>query len=158
MKLNEIAEATWKAQLGKIALPNEPFKCLRLARLVIEHAYYKDKRVFYDKYAVARTSRERPKLPNGQPDMDWFASDIEASAKRLGYAVKFADRQPGDLLFNYNLAAPYGHVAVLIDVNTVLENAPRKNRKNSLEVAPFTFLTRIEDLDYSLIARFPRLL
>jgi hypothetical protein len=155
--MNEIAKAAWDAPLKRFGIPTEPFLCLRLARIIVERAYYKGKEVFYTKYAVARTTQERPVDKNGREDWSWFASDIEASAKELKLGVKYKDRQPGDLVFNWNAAKPYGHVAVLIDTNTVIENVNPSYRKNSTVVAPYTCLTRLDDLGYTLIARFPKL-
>jgi hypothetical protein len=149
--MNErISEVAWQFARGVYTSPRQPFLCLRLTRLIVEKALGVN---FYQSYGVARTTQERPKDQWGKPDMDWFASDIEASMKKLGFAIPAKDRQPGDLVFNHKAARPYGHVAVLYDLNYVIENVNPSFRKNSIVVQPFTLLTPLEDLGYTLIAR-----
>jgi cell wall-associated NlpC family hydrolase len=149
-KNTQISKTAWQFARGVYAGPSKPFYCLRLVRLIVEKALGVD---FYGMYGVARTSQERPKDEWGREDMSWFASDIEASMKRLKLAIHISQRQPGDLIFNYKAATPYGHVGVLIDSNTVLENVDPSFRQNSIIVRPNMCLTPINDIGHTLIAR-----
>lgn len=100
-----------------------PGWCLMGVRLVVEHALKLPAGGFYTAYGAARTERSA-----GRVDWSWWAADIEASMKRLGLAVPFAARQPGDLVFSYELAAPIGHVAVLASDGAMLEITDPRRR------------------------------
>lgn len=93
-----------------------PGWCMMAARLVIERALTLQPGEFYQRYGVARTSRSL-----GRTDWSWWAADVEASMKALGAAVPFAARQPGDLVFSHELAAPIGHVGILVTRGSIIE-------------------------------------
>lgn len=93
-----------------------PGWCLMAARLIVERALGLAPGEFYTRYGVARTSRS-----TGRSDWSWWAADLEASMKRLGAAVPFQDRRAGDLVFSHALAAPIGHVGVLVTPGLIIE-------------------------------------
>lgn len=147
----QIRAAAYAAARGEILLPSEPMMCLSLVRRVVEAGIFGGRQTFYDTYLAAETSRRTGK-DVGNARADPWAADLESSMKYLGYAVPFETRQFGDLVFNNAAAKPYGHVGVLYDVNTVLENAPGK-RPHSVQVAPYTYLTLIEHWPLTLVGR-----
>lgn len=128
-------------------------------RLIVERALGLRDGELYQRYLIAGTSR-RPGTPEQRlaaARKDVWASDMEASAKLGGWGVPFADRRPGDLLFNYRAAEPQGHVAILIDRNTVIENAPQGNRPISIHLPNSMCITPVEALSWTLAARVPDL-
>lgn len=154
-----IRAAAWLAARGKLAgLPREGYLCLKLVRLVVEAALGLRDRELYDRWLVAGTSRrgggEGERLANARANP--WAADFEASVKRLDWGIPFHARQPGDLLFNYHAAEPYGHVAVLLDRDTVLENIVHGLRPLSIHLEPAMALTPVEALPWTLAARVPQ--
>lgn len=153
-----IRAAAWLAARGKLAdLPREDGLCLKLVRVVIEAALQLPDRYVYDNWLVSGSSyrpgtdAERQAAAREGPR----ASDMEASAKRLGWGIPFHARQPGDLLFNFRALPPYGHVAVLLDRDTVLENVNHAFRPNSIHLPHSLALTPVEALPWTLAARVP---
>jgi hypothetical protein len=144
-----IARAAWKAARGEITVPGSPGNCLAVVRLIIEAALWGGREEFYRRYLVARTSRGH------ETRTDWvpYAADIEASMKLLRYAVPFEERRAGDLIFNHRLAAPVGHVGLLLDRSSVLENTTPKNRPHSLLLGRSLCLTPVEHFETTLVAR-----
>lgn len=155
-----IQVAAWQVARGRLkGLPREHGFCLQLVRLVIEAALGLRSHELYDRWLVAGTTRrggtdaERAAAARANP----WAADFEASLKRLGAGIAFADRRAGDLLFNYHAAEPYGHVAVLLDRGTVLENMSLAFRPASIHLAPALVLTPVEAVPWTLAARVPPL-
>jgi hypothetical protein len=112
--------------------------CLMLVRLIVEGALGWSDGDLYRRFGVARTTRGAAT----RTDWSWFAADMEASAKRLGWPVPVADRRAGDLVFSHELAAPVGHVAVLLTPSLMLEAAdparrPRAFSRGDLCITPF---------------------
>lgn len=126
-----------------------PGWCLMAVRLVVEHALALPAGGFYRGFGVARTERSV-----GRTDWSWWASDIEASMKRLGLAVPFAARQPGDLVFSHELAAPIGHVAILATDGAMLEVTDPRRRPTSF-VRGSVCLTPWNAWTPTLVARLP---
>jgi hypothetical protein len=96
-----------------------------------------------------------PRARNAQGELDWtpYASDFEASMKALGFQIAMKDRRPGDLIFNWEAAKPYGHIGVLLDYILVLENIYHRFRSSSLLLNPHMAITPLEDFKHTLIAR-----
>ena len=84
---------------------------------------------------------------------DPWTSDLESSMKYLGYGVKSEDRQPGDLIFNWRGAKPYGHVGLLLEHGQVLENIKTSYRPKSIHLGRHLSLTPLENFSHTLIAR-----
>ena len=147
----QIRAAAYAAARGEILLPGKSKMCLSLVRRVVEAGLFGGRVQFYDTYLAAETSRRTGK-DVGNARADPWAADVEASMKYLGFAVPFAERRYGDLVFNNAAAKPYGHVGLLYDVNTVLENAPG-GRPHSVLLAPYTYLTPLEHWPLTLVAR-----
>ena len=144
-----IRAAAWQAARGEISVPKQSGLCLQLVRLIVERALFEGRYEFYDRYLVERTTQGR----EGRSDWTPWASDLEASMKKLGYAVPLGERQPGDLIFNHQAAAPIGHVAVLIDRDTVLENINPAYRPKSVHLGRYLSLTPLEHFRRTLLAR-----
>jgi len=141
-------------------LPQQSGYCLMFVRLVIEWALFDGRDgEFYRRFLVAGTTArggtDAENLKAAQSDK--WASDIERSAKQLGWAVPSAFRRPGDLVFNHNAAAPVGHVGILLSRGMVLENIHPSYRPGSIHLAhgslsitpfasrPWTLVARVRD-------------
>lgn len=155
-----IRAAAWQAARGKLkGVPRKHGFCLQLVRLVVEAALELRSHELYDRLLIVGTTRR----PGGEAEraaaarQDAWAADLEASMKRLGAGIPFADRRAGDLLFNYHAAEPFGHVAVLLDRDTVLENVNPAFRPASIHLAPALVLTPVEAVPWTLAARIPPL-
>src|SRR5690606_23900357 len=113
-----VSDAAWKAALHTLpGIPTRPGLCLALVRVIIEHAHGWKSHELYTRHLTHGTTRragddaERLAAARGDP----WSVDLERSLVSQGRGVPWADRQPGDLVFNANAAYPYGHVAVLLD-------------------------------------------
>lgn len=126
-----------------------PGWCLMAVRLLVEHALGMRPGDFYRAYGVARTERSV-----GRTDWTWWASDLEASMKRLGLAIPYAARLPGDLVFSYELAAPIGHVAVLATHGAMLEVTDPRRRPGAMHRGSVC-LTPWDSWTPTLVARLP---
>ena len=98
---------------GRVAEPT-PNYCLRLVREVVEHALGWEPYTFYAVFWTHRVEQNRTAEP--------WARDLERSLRAAGYAVRVG--QAGDLVFNHQLAWPYGHAGILITPNLVLDVWP----------------------------------
>ena len=130
----EIVAAAWRAAREDISIPSKPWMCLSLARRIVEAAHFNGEYAFYSKYLVKRTSMARARNKDGSADMTPYASDIEASMKALGFVIHKDNRQAGDLVFNWQAAKPFGHVGVLLDRDTVIENVKPSFRPQSVNL------------------------
>lgn len=151
-----IQASAWAAARGALkGLPQRPGLCLALARVIVEAALGMDSHELYARYLVAGTSRrkgdERARLAAAK--LDPWAADLEASAKRLGWAVPAAERLSGDLVFDHAAAQPYGHVGVLLDHSTVLENIDPAYRPGSIILPNHLALTPFRARPWTLVAR-----
>lgn len=133
MNSNEqIVRSAEKALSGELPLPVTSGLCLRLVRLVIEHALGID---FYAEYLTHRVERA------AGDDTDPWARDLERSMRLGGFAVLEPQSKqryvgmralkelamPGDLLFRHDVAPTragtnVGHVGILLHNGLVLEN------------------------------------
>ena len=105
-------------------LPTKPGWCLKTTRLIVERALNLGNGGFYTTYLTGH--------PKASPDVprDWWARDAHKILRDThAFGVTFEERQAGDLIFNYAVAPSeefpghnMGHVALLIDHDTVLEN------------------------------------
>lgn len=123
--------------------------CLQAVRLVVERALGLPPGGFYSRYGVARTTGAP-----GRTDPSWWASDLEASMKRLGASVPFAARLPGDLVFSHRLAAPVGHVGILVSRGTILEVTDPRRRPRAFARGDVC-LTPWGSWEPTLVARLP---
>lgn len=148
--MNEpIVQKGWEIVLGDPLLDGMPHGyCLKAVRVLVEKSLGWEPFQFYEKYGVTRTSG----APPGRQDWSWWASDIEASMKQLGLAVPYDERQPGDLVFNYRAAKPYGHVGLLLERPLVLELVSPEYRPTSMSRSNVC-LTRLAGWQPTLIAR-----
>lgn len=157
-KVNKtIVRSAVDAANGKVlGLPQQPGWCLMTVRLIVEHAFSWPNGGFYDRYLVAGTSTRggtpRERLQEAMKDK--WAADIEASMKKLGFAVPALLRQPGDLVFNYRAAAPIGHVGILLTRDIVLENIRPSYRPQSIILSHGSLaLTPYSSQPWTLTAR-----
>lgn len=155
-----IRAAAWLAATSRLpALPTEPGWCLMFVRLIVEQALQLPDGGMYDRWLVAGSSY-RPGTPEERlaaAKRSKMASDLEASAKKLGWGIPFHARQAGDILFNYRALPPFGHVAVLLDRNTVLENVDPRYRPASIHLPSSLAVSPVEALPWTLAARIPPL-
>lgn len=146
-----IVAACWQVLRQELRTETRSGWCLRFVREVVQHAYGLSHGQFYTAYRVAVTSSAPGRTLSAEP----WASDLEASMKQLGYGVSLAQRLPGDIVFNWRLAAPYGHIAILMDSNTVLELSYRHSRPRSYKIRGGIVLTPLELFAPTLLARLP---
>jgi hypothetical protein len=154
-----IARSALLAAQGKLpAVALAPGWCLKVVRLIVEHALFDGQYAMYGKWLSAGTTR-RPgdaaaRLAAAQDDQ--WAADFESSCKLNGFAVSLADRQAGDLIFNHNGAVPFGHVGILLTPDWVLENISAAHRPDSIPLTPRNLmLTPITNRPWTLVARLP---
>lgn len=108
-RLLSSAQLAAQGTIGEV-LPNQ---CLRLIRQVVEHAFDLPSHTFYSLYWTHRVEENDTLVP--------WARDLERSLRAQGYAVYTV--QPGDLVFDYRIAWPYGHVGLVLPDYTVLDVA-----------------------------------
>lgn len=136
-------------------IPSKPGWCLQLVRLIVEDALFDGRVQLYATHLVAGTTRrpgtaiERQKAAK----LDPWSSDFEASVKKLGLAVPFMLRKPGDLIFNHNAAKPFGHVGILITRDLVLENIDPNYRPKSIHLTHSMSITPVRNHPWTLVAR-----
>ena len=118
-----IVDAAWQA-LDDETLPNKGGYCLMTTRMIVERALGLGDGGFYRTYLEGH--------PKAAPDVprSWWARDAHKILRDTHrYGVPVEERMAGDLVFNYAVAPSeiykgfdIGHVGILIDTNTVLEN------------------------------------
>ena len=145
----QIVASALRAIRGEIPVPKSPGLCLALVRMIVENGCFGGRWALYERYLVTRTSQ------GGSSRSDWtpWAADLEASMKQLGFQVPLAKRMPGDLIFNHNAAKPYGHVAILVERNLVLENIRDEYRPRSKHLGRHLSLTPLQHFPKTLLAR-----
>ena len=118
----KIVNAAWQA-LDDEALPNKGGYCLMTTRMIVEAALDLGNMGFYRTFLEGYPKAD-PVVPRS-----WWARDAHKILRDRGFGVRLEDRQPGDLVFNHAVAPSdvykgfnIGHVGILIDTNTVLEN------------------------------------
>lgn len=139
----------------RLTVPIEPYWCLKFVRIVLEHALFGGRWELYDRYLVAGTSRREgtPAERLKAAKVDPWASDFEASAKKLGWGVPSLLRKPGDLVFNHNALPPQGHVGILLTRDLVVENIAPQLRPNSIHLGSSVSITPYASLPWTLVAR-----
>ncbi len=155
----KIAQSALLAAQGRMpSVALDPGWCLRVVRLIVEHALFENRYEMYSRWLVAGTTArpgtdaERVRAARANP----FASDFEASMKQLGLTVPMFEREPGDLVFNHKLASPYGHVAVLMTRDLALENINPRSRPTGIRLPVANLvLTPVESVEWTLCARLP---
>lgn len=140
--MNElIASRAWDVVRGNPLLDGtERGWCLQAVRRVVEASLGWDDHELYWRYGVARTTQGRA----DRTDWTWWAADIEAAMKELDLAVPAEHREPGDLVFRYLAARPYGHVAIFLGHDLVLEvidpaHRPRSMFRGDIAVTPYGY-------------------
>ena len=151
-----IVAAAWAAAKGALkGVPKGPGLCLAFVRVVVEAALGYQSHEMYSRYLVAGTTHrpgdERVRLAAAKQNP--YATDFEASVKKLAWGVPLAERLPGDIIFNHNAAKPFGHVGILLDANTVIENIDHDYRPHSILLPNSLALTPLESRSWSLVAR-----
>lgn len=114
MSPSNIASAASKVIAGELNVETSPWYCLKVTRQIVEHAYGWTPGEFYQHYW-------REKVEENTTDEPW-ARDLERSLRNMGYAVPTLE--PGYLIFDYTKAKPWGHVAVMLTSELLLENTP----------------------------------
>jgi len=157
LTVNEaIVEAAVAAANGRITtLPTKPGYCLAFVRCIIERALWSGQWQLYDKYLVTGTSRrgDDPAANLREAKADPWAADLEASAKRLGWAIPSLLRKPGDLVFDHRAAAPIGHVGILLSRGLVIENIHPTFRPKSIHLGNSISITPFASRPWTLVAR-----
>jgi hypothetical protein len=108
-----IVLATTFALNGRLAEPQANY-CLRFVREIVEYAYGLEPGEFYRLWWTHRVPENKTAEP--------WARDMERSFRAQGFGVPQA--RAGDLVFNYRVAIPYGHVGVMITDQLVLDVWP----------------------------------
>lgn len=160
----KIVRSAEKALAGELKLPVAPGYCLRMVRLIVEHALGIE---FYNEFLTHRVER----APGD--DNDPWARDLERSMREDGYAIlqpmtgqryvgariikEFA--QPGDLLFRHDVAPTkqgtnVGHVGILLHNNLVIENINARFRNDGFHRRG-TSLTPVPYYRTTLVTRIP---
>ena len=119
---------------GKLVVDARPYYCLSTVRGVIEAAMGWCWGEFYKRYLITKADGTDPNEP--------AARDMQKSLRQLGYDVKPEDRQAGDIITNWKLAYPYGHIAILLTKDLILENSPTHRpgayRNGELSITPYS--------------------
>src|SRR5690606_13371980 len=136
-------------------LPTQAGLCLAFVRSVVERACFNGRWEFYPRYLVAATTRRRgtPEERLAAARSEPWAADAEASMKQLGFAVPSLFRRPGDLVFSWKAAPPYGHVGILLNRSTIVELVNPAYRPRSVHLPGNVSLTPYGDWPVTLVAR-----
>lgn len=157
-QVNErVVKAAVAAANGRVpGLPMTSGYRLEFVRMVVEWALFEGRAEYYDRFLVAGTTKrgglasERLREAKNDP----WASDAEASAKKLGWAVPALLRKPGDLVFNYEAAAPAGPVGILLTRDMVIENIHPSFRPDSIHLSHSSLsVTPYASRPWTLVAR-----
>lgn len=147
-----ITNTCWRIAAGNPLLNQlEHGWCLMGARMIVEYALHWKDMEFYRRFGRARTTQGA----EARSDWSWWAADIEKSMKELGFAVNGDAKKPGDLVFNYRAAKPYGHVGIYAGRNLILEVVDPVYRPNSFSRRSICF-TPFPDWEPTLVARLPQ--
>lgn len=104
-----------KVITGELRIEERPWFCLKAVRQIVEDAMGWPSHHFYTLYWTHRVEENTTTEP--------WARDLERSLRMQGFKVDGPPKQ-GDLVFNYNAAAPYGHVGLMLTDELVIENYP----------------------------------
>jgi cell wall-associated NlpC family hydrolase len=161
-----IIRSATKALAGELQLPVATGYCLRLVRIIVEHALGIN---FYATYLTHRVER----APGD--DTDPWARDLERSLREGGHGIitppagansrYIGNRtlrelaQPGDLLFRWDVAPTkagtnVGHVGILLAHDLVLENINPRFRPDGFHRRG-TSVTPLVHYRTTLVARLP---
>lgn len=155
--MNErIVRAAVDAANGKTpTIPTKPGLCLAFVRCVIEDALKLPSHELYRRFLVAGTSRRGndPAANLREAKTDPWAADLEASAKKLGWAIPALLRKPGDVVFCHEAAKPVGHVAIVLSRGLVIENIHPNYRPNSIHLGNSLSITPYAAAPWTLVAR-----
>lgn len=146
-----IVRSAWKAAREDLKVETRPGYCLRTIRQIVQDAFEINHQQFYDRYRITVTTASPERTMS---DVPW-AADVERTMKIRNYALPLAYIKGGDIVFNYNAAAPVGHIAIMLDKNTVLENVDIRSRKHSVLLQSGLVLTPREHFEITLVARLP---
>lgn len=123
--INEkIVKTAWHC-LKAQNLPKRSGWCMMTTRMIVERALGLGSMGFYSTYLVGHP-KAAPNVPR-----NWWARDAQKILRDTHrFGVKLEDRMAGDLVFNHAVAPSkdfrghmIGHVGILIDRDTVLENS-----------------------------------
>ncbi|MCA1800550.1 MAG: hypothetical protein LC687_05625 [Actinobacteria bacterium] len=134
----------------------KPGMCLAIVRQVIEKALDKPHFWLYKDIVTSWVAPDTYDKRNGH-----WARDFEFDCKRLGWAIPYGERKPGDMVFNWRAAysethkAYIGHVGILWYNDLIFENINRLFRpisftRHSLALTPYG------DWPVTLVARIPK--
>ena len=138
----KIVDAAWES-LKAQDLPTEYGWCMMTTRMIVERALSLGDYGFYDAYLEGHAKAE-PVVPRS-----WWARDAHKILRDVhGFGVPASERKAGDLVFNYAVAASkqfpghnIGHVGILLDRDTVLENGGRGRGVQQFEAIHLTKLS-----------------
>lgn len=125
-----IAQSAWAVVTGDLKVEERPWFCLKVVRQIVEHAKKWEPGEFYRHYWTHKVEENKTAEP--------WARDLERSLREQGRAVH--DVQAGDLVFRHDLAKPYGHAAVMLTNDVLLENTPsaRGFSRGNLRIVPLS--------------------
>lgn len=146
-----IVESAWKAARGELVVESRAGYCLRMVRQIVQDALDISYREFYDRYRTTLTTG----APERRMDDVPWAADVERTMKIRQYHLPPAYLLAGDIVFNHTAAVPIGHIAIMLDDNTVLENVDVRHRKYSVSLTTGLVLTPRKQFKMTLVARLP---
>lgn len=146
-----IVSSAWQAAKGELIVETRAGYCLRTVRQIVQHALAINHHDFYGKYRTTVTTAAPQRTLNHTP----WAADVERTMKLKGYHIPPSYVQQGDIVFNHNAAPPIGHVGIMLDDNTVLENVDIRSRKHSVMLPSGLVITPRKYFTMTLVARLP---
>jgi hypothetical protein len=146
-----IVSSAWKAARGELDVETRAGYCLRTVRQIVQDALGINHQEFYDRYRITVTTASENRGLNSTP----WAADVERTMKIRNYHLPLVYLRQGDIVFNHDAAAPIGHVGIMLDDNTVLENIDIGYRANSVKLPSGLVITPRRYFKMTLAARLP---
>ena len=116
-----IVETGLAVLAGHLRPVSRPGYCLAFVRQVVERALGMEDGEFYRRFVdpyFAPRAGERV----GVDISPRWARGAERALRAAGLTVPVGAAEPGDILFDYRVSRPYGHVGILMPGGLVLEN------------------------------------
>lgn len=144
-----IVRSAWKAARGELHVETRAGYCLRTVRQIVQDALAIDHGEFYSRYRITVTTAAPKRTLADTP----WAADVERTMKIKGYHLPPAYLRQGDIVFNHTAAAPVGHVGIMLDDHTVLENVDIGSRDASIKLPSGLVITPRSHFKITLVAR-----
>jgi len=116
-----IVETAYRVLRGSLRVPTKKGYCLAFVRVVIEQTFNMAPGEFYERWVDPFFTLNKDETLGKDIHPRW-ARGAERAMRAGGFAIHPTKMKPGDVLFSYKVAKPYGHTAILLPGKLVLEN------------------------------------